>query len=209
METAARKPSAERRREIVEAVLHIIAERGLTSLTTATIAAEVGVTSGALFRHFSSVGDILEETVRQAVARIEETFPDPDLPPLERLLTLARRRVRLLRDEPGLAWLLRSEQVYLMLPAEALAPLSALVVRSRRFLLAALREGASRGHVRDDLDPELLLIPVMGTIHVLTGLQGIHRTGAPSDARVERVFETLVQMLAPPLPHNPDPRRTT
>ena len=135
-----RKPAPERRREIALAVLRIIGERGLTSLTTATLADEVGVTTGALFRHFASLDEILRETVRHGVEKMEETFPDASLPPLERLLGLARNRVELLRSDSGLEWLLRSEQAYLTLPDEAVASLKALVRRSRRYLLDAIRE---------------------------------------------------------------------
>lgn len=216
MRATTRKPSAERRQEVVRAVLRIIGERGLTSLTTTKIAEEVGVTTGALFRHFASLAEILEETVRYAVRRVEETFPDPALPPVERMLELARRRIRLLGSEPGLAWLLRSEQVYLMLPAEALEPLRALVARSRAFLLAALREGAERGEIRDDLDAELVLVPVMGTIHALIGMSGVHGGAAPvGRERTEAVLEALVTLLAPPGRSTPDrsatdnPRRRT
>jgi len=204
MGVAVRKPSAERREEVVRAVLRIIGQQGLTSLTTTRIAEEVGVTSGALFRHFASLAEILEETVRHAVARVEGTFPDPALSPVERLLELARRRIRLLRAEPGLAWLLRSEQVYLTLPAEALEPLRGLAVRSRRVLLESLREGAVGGLIRDDLDPELLLVPVMGTIHALIGMPGVHRTAATRQPQTERVLAALVRMLAPPIPRTVD-----
>ena len=91
MSPTLRKPTADRRREIAQAVLRIIGERGLTSLTTAAIAAEIGVTNGALYRHFSSLDEILIETVRQGVVKIESTFPDPALPPIERLILQASR----------------------------------------------------------------------------------------------------------------------
>ena len=110
MSPTLRKPAAVRREEIAQAVLRIIGERGLTSLTTSNLAAEVGLTSGALFRHFASQDEILRETTRHAVARIEATFPDEPLSPVDRLLALARNRVRVLGADPGLAWFLRSEQ---------------------------------------------------------------------------------------------------
>ena len=56
-----RKPSAERRVEIAQAVLRIIGEQGITSFTTTALAKEIGVTSGALFRHFASRDEILQE----------------------------------------------------------------------------------------------------------------------------------------------------
>lgn len=196
--TRTRKPTAQRRQEIASAILRIIGERGLTSLTTTSVAEEVGVTSGALFRHFASRDEMLEEAVRFALTRIEHTFPDPSLPPLERLLALARNRVRLLRSDPGVAWLLRSEQTYLALPEQAVQRLHDMVQRSARFLLVAIREGAAQGSIRDDIEPQLLLIPVMGTIHALAGMSGIHRL-APGRRRgePERALSALRRLLAP------------
>lgn len=193
-----RKPAAERRQEIALGVLRIIGERGLTSLTTATLAEEVGVTTGALFRHFASFDEILRETVRHAVERMNETFPDPSLSPLERLMGLARNRVQLLRSDPGLAWLLRSEQAYLTLPDDAVKSLRVLVRRSRRYLLSALREGALRGCIRADIEPEVLLVPVMGTIHALGGMPGVHHLAPKADAtKRDAVLSALERMISP------------
>ncbi len=194
-----RRPAAERREEIARAALRIAGERGLPALTTAALAAEVGLTTGALFRHFASVDEILLEAARYGVARIDETFPDPAAPPLERLLELARNRVRLLGGDPSLAWLVRSEQAHLALPEEGVALLRDLVKRSRAFLLAALRDGAAAGVIRDDVEPELLLVPVMGTIHTLIGMPGVHGAAARRrHALPERVLEALALVLAPP-----------
>lgn len=190
-----RKPGAERRDEIVQAVLRIIGERGLTALSTSTLAEEIGVTTGALFRHFPTRDAMLKAAAEYAILRIEETFPEQGLPPLERLRQLARNRVRLLGGNPGLAWLVRSEQAYLVLPAESVALLRALVRRSRRFLVEALRDGMAQGQIRDDIAPEEIVVPVMGTIHALIGMPGAHqsrRKPAP-----ERILGALLRMLAP------------
>lgn len=200
MKATPRKPSAERREQICRAVLRIIGEQGLTSFTTTALAEEVGVTSGALFRHFTSRDDILRETVRHGVERIEATFPDPALPPLERLLRLARNRIRLLGSDPGLAWLLRAEQARLTLPKEAVNRLVDVVERSKAFILTALTEGAAQGSIRTDIEPEILMVVFMGTVHAVIGMQGIHRpaTGDLGE-RPERVLEALVRLLGPPV----------
>lgn len=189
-----RRPAAVRREQIALAALRIAGSRGLPALTAATLAEEVGVTSGALFRHFATVDAILAEAVRRAAARIEATFPDPALPPLPRLLTLVRDRVRLLSADPGLAWLLRSEQATLSLPAGAVRRLRALAERSRRFLLDALRKGAAAGSVRRDIAPEVLLVLVTGTVHAVVGLTGVHR--GPPPAGPDRVLAALEKLLA-------------
>ena len=195
-----RKSSVERRKEIVAAVLKIIGKQGFTSLSTNTIAEEVGITSGALFRHFASLQDIFGEVVRYAIAKIERTFPDESLPPLERLLELARNRVRVLGADPGLAWLLRSEQAYLTLPKESGELLHEIAKRSKQYLLMAIREGALQGSIRSDIDPEILLVPVMGTIHALIGMPGVHRLAVGGhNGGPDRVLSALERLLMDPL----------
>lgn len=196
MRTFSRKPGDERRREIAEAAIRLIGTRGISSLTTTALAAEVGLTSGALFRHFTSREAILQEAVRCAALRIERTFPASDLPPLDRLLALVARRVALLSSEPGLAWLLRSDQVFLELPDPAVRKLATLVARSKRFLLTALREGAADGSIRKDIPPEILLVTVIGTVHALIGIPGTHRRVArPSGERHGPVLAALRRLL--------------
>jgi AcrR family transcriptional regulator len=194
-----RKRAAERRREIGAASLRIVGRRGVTALTTANLAREVGLSTGALFRHFATLDDVLREAVRQGLERMESTFPDRSLPALERLAALARNRVALLSGNPGLAWLVRSEQAPLMLPDDAVASLQEFVSRSRRFLLEAIEEGAAEGSIRRDIEPEALLVSVTGTIHALVGMPGIHRLAkGPRPIPPERVLWGLTRMLAAP-----------
>lgn len=208
MQNTNRKSSAIRREEIAVAALRIIGERGIASLTTTTLAEEVGVTSGALFRHFKSREEMLQEAAQYALAKIDSTFPDPTLAPLERLLALAENRVRIVGADPGVAWVLRSEQAYLSLPADAVARLRDLVMRSKRFVLAALRDGCADGTIRNDIEPEILFVPVMGTIHALIGMAGIHATaGRTKGSSTARVLAALAVLLAPAdsVPVNPNP----
>lgn len=63
---------AERRREITEAALQILAERGPRGWTTALLAERVGVAEATLFKHFDSKADILVTAVGQQQARLQE-----------------------------------------------------------------------------------------------------------------------------------------
>jgi AcrR family transcriptional regulator len=199
MKLRARRPSHERRPQIAAAALRLIGERGLPALTSAALAAEVGLTSGALFRHFPSLDGILEEAVESATQRLAATFPSPSLPARDRLFALLHSRVELLSGDPGLGWLLRSDQAYFALPPAAVARLGDLVERSRAFLLAALREGAAAGTIRSDVEPEALLVLVTGAVHALVGQQGVHRNAAPPDAqRRARLLRALETLLSPP-----------
>jgi AcrR family transcriptional regulator len=196
--TRTRKPTEVRRREIAEAVLRVIGQQGATSLTAATIAAEVGVTPGAIFRHFTSLDGVLEAAVERAVEQVAATFPDPGAVPVDRLMALAAARIDLFAHNGGIAWLLLSDQVYLTLPEAALAHLDDLVRRSRKFLLEAMRAGAKDGTIRCDVAPEVLLLLFTGTVHAIVGTAGVHRRGRqPTPTRVLDALRLLLSPVSP------------
>ncbi len=203
--TRTRKPTEVRRREIAEAVLRVIGQQGATSLTAATIAAQVGITPGALFRHFTSLEDILEAAVERAVEQVAATFPDPGGAPVDRLMAIAAARVDLLARNGGIAWLLLSDPVYLTLPERALRHLGDLVTRSRKFLLEAIRAGARDGTIRSDVAPEVLLVLFTGTVHAIVGTAGVHRRGRqPTPARVLEALRMLLSPISPTTRKNDD-----
>jgi len=170
--TRTRKPALERRGEIAAATLRLLGRGGLPAVTAATVAAEVGVSPAALFRHFATLDAIVAAAVDLAVARLDPTLPPAAAAPVARLRALASARVRLLQDEPGIAWLLRSEQAASSLPAPAVEALGGAIARSRAVIVTAVRQGVERGELRADVPPAVLLTVFTATIHAL-----VHRTG--------------------------------
>lgn len=190
-----------KRLEIVDAALRIIGRQGIASLTTATLAAELGVSGGAPFRHFANREEILEAVALRVEELILETVPDCSCLPLERIRLLFKARAKAVGNQAGIARLMFSDQFTLALPKNAADRLKSLVSRTRYFLLEALNEGADGGEIRSDLGPEALLPIVMGTLQhlVFTGALGLVRIG-DTDA----VLDTLMILLEPPgLPHAP------
>lgn len=195
--TTERRPTAERRDEIARAVLELIGERGAGALTAARIAERVGVTSGALFRHFATVDDMLVAAVEEAARLVEASLPSADDAPLERIAALVTSRSDLVRAHPGLAWVLLSDQSYLTLPEPGVRRLRQVVKATRAFLLAALEEAAERGQLRTGLEPAALLVICLGTIHALA--RGTQPRGGPQGRTA--VVAALIQLL-----QNPDPK---
>ncbi len=200
MPSTTRKPSSIRRLEIARAALAVIGERGATSLTAASLAEEVGLTPGALFRHYATLDEILGAAVDVAIEAVDATLPSADLPPLDRLRALALARVELIGGTPGLAWLLLSDQVYLCVPEDAVGRLRALVKRSRAYLMAAFREGSEQGDLRADLDPGTMLPIFTGTVHALIQSRGASKSAAAASKApaAERVIDTLLALLSTP-----------
>lgn len=196
-----RKPTAIRRREIAVAACTIVGRDGVTSLSTASLAREVGLSTGALFRHFASMDHIWEEVVRYAAERLDATYPAADLPPAARLRAVVEARIALLSREPGIAWLIRSPQAHHTLPGPAVEALKDVVQRSRVFLLEAIREGIAVGAFRGDLPPQVLLVPFTATVHALVGQPSIHDEAAsPCSPAGGQILDGLFQLIAAPSP---------
>jgi AcrR family transcriptional regulator len=86
-----RKNQSERREEIIDATLEILGEYGLVGTTVSRIAAAVGLTPGALYRHFESRAALIAEANRVASERASswtETSDEPDI--IRRLEELGR-----------------------------------------------------------------------------------------------------------------------
>lgn len=196
---AQRRATGDRRIEIADATLRIIASRGIAALTTAEIASEIGVTPGALFRHFASREAILEAAAGRAAELLDQSFPPSGLPATERLSAFVLARSRLVETNAGIARLMLSEQFALALSPRAARRLRAIVKKSHTFIVRVLSEGQESGEIRDDLAPGALAVVVMGAVQMV-----IHATaGAPGsalDANASRVLDTLLSLLAPVAP---------
>jgi AcrR family transcriptional regulator len=158
-----RRSTEQRRMEIADAALHLIAKRGIAELSTRHVAEAVGLTTGALFRHFGSLDEILHAVVDRAVELLKITYPPAELPPVERLERFVDARVATVGERLGILRLVLSEQFALALPPEAAKKLQGAVVESRAFLRQAIEEGQRRGEIRGDIGPEVLTTVVMGT----------------------------------------------
>ena len=63
-------PAEERRAVTVEAVIALAAEQNPNGITTAAIAERLGLTQGAIFRHFSSKDAILQAVMTWVAERL-------------------------------------------------------------------------------------------------------------------------------------------
>lgn len=191
-----RKSTGERREQIADAALRIIGTRGIASLTVATLAAELGLTGGALYRHFASTDEILDAVAARAEALLDATLPPADLEPREWLARFAEARTSTVGSHVGLARLMLSEQVAFVLSPTAVARLQGVVDRSREGITRALARGQASGVVRDDLPAAALAPIVMGTLQMIAMQRAdgsIRRVGGDP----MRVFHTLEALIAP------------
>lgn len=184
-----------RQAQIVEAAMRVLATRGARRFTVQLLAAEVGVTGGAIYRHFPSM-----ETVGDAVfARIEtilfEGFPPKDPDPLARLRAFFLRRTRTILDHPHVSRLLLSDCRTGKTGAVPVERLDQYRRRSREFVVGCLREAKRRGMLAGGASAEAGAVLVLGSILALAhaGTRIVGEDRAPR--LVEEIWGTIESAL--------------
>lgn len=162
-----RKPAEDRRREIADAALRLVAEHGLGKFTSLAIAHEVGLTDAALFRHFPSKDAIVDAAIDRIEEILFEGFPPEAEDPLERLGAFFRRRVEVIRAHPGVSRLVATDELARAGSPEAVERVAAFRRRSTGFVRACLQEAAGRRLLAPGVGVAEASVIVLGTLLAL------------------------------------------
>lgn len=179
--------------ELTDAALHLIATHGIAALSTRSLAAHVGLSTGAIFRHFATLEDLLVAVVASVAPMLAETLPAPTLPARERLVQFIAARSEAVGKRVGILRLMVSDQFTLALPPQAVTMLASYVEQTRGFVLGCIREGQATGEFRRDVDAVTLGIILMGTMQMLA-LSSANRA-----ATLQGVRDGIITLLEPPV----------
>ena len=164
-----RLKSDERQREIVAAVLELAREYGPDAITTHAIAQRMGVTQGALFRHFPDKEAIwlaVFAWVREALgARLDEAI-DGAASPLDALERAFNAHVRFVAENPGVPRALFHELQYPS-ASPVRAQVQAMVGGYRGRLAALFAQAKARGELSRSLDADVAALLFIGAVQGL------------------------------------------
>lgn len=190
-----RRTTKERRAELADAALAIVETRGIVALTTKNLADAVGLTTGAIFRHFESLDALFVAVADHVGNLLDATYPSEQLPPVERLARFIEVRSTVVGDRVGVLRLMLSEQFALALPEAAARRLRAAIDTTRTFLVETITEAQAAKQVRADLGAQALAVIVMGAMQMI----GLTRPKARHPQQANVVRATLMQLLATPI----------
>lgn len=155
----------ERRRQLADAALGLVARGGVTALTNRALAAESGWSTGVVNHYFDTAADLQHAALRRAAElqgleydRIRADLPDS----MDRLAELTASVLPL--DERRLAM----TRIFLAFYAEAAAhdsareELAGYLGRWRAVVLDTIEEAQSGGLVPGDVDPVRLTFHLVG-----------------------------------------------
>ncbi len=186
-----------RRQQIINATLDLVAEHGVRGTTLSLIAANIGVTTPALYAHFSSRREILLAALEVLLDRRTEFHRRPTTgDALERLRNIARGHTLLVEspDDRSVSALFE----FIAAPQEeglreTVGAMHLVLVSD---IAEIVLEGRRQGVIREDVDPEQIawMIVSRAWTEDITKLIGV--TESWSKMRSNAMLDLIIDSIA-------------
>ncbi|MGR2738792.1 TetR family transcriptional regulator [Halomonas sp. LR3S48] len=165
-----RNLTAEARRELtVKAVIELSAGDDPATITTGDIAKHMGVTQGALFRHFPSKDAVWEAVIgwvgERVMQRLDAAAAEAD-GPLAALEAMFHAHIAFIVDHPGVPRLMMGQLQHAR-PTPARRLVRSLLFRYRERVELLLSQAQAAGELRQGLNIEAAATQFIGTIQGL------------------------------------------
>lgn len=162
-------PADERRAATVQAVVDLAAEQNPAEITTTAIADRMGLTQGALFRHFPSKDAILEAAMswvsERLLARLDKAA-EGAASPAAALEAMFMTHIDFVASHPGVPRMLFGE---LQRPGETITKrmVQTLIRQYERRLRRLMEDARTQGALSAELNIDAAVVLFIGTIQGL------------------------------------------
>lgn len=184
----------ERQREIVAAVLALASERGPDAITTQAIADRIGVTQGALFRHFPDKEAIwlaVYVWIRESLGAAFAIAVDKPRSPLAKIEAAFLAHVAFIAANPGVPRVMFHELQY---PGDSpvRAEVRAMITTYRKRLALLFTQAKAAGELPADLDAALAPVLFIGAVQGLVIQSALAGDEAGMIKRARELFALLL-----------------
>ena len=188
-----RLTTGQRRQEIVATVLALARERGPDAITTQAIADRMGLTQGAVFRHFPDKQAIwlavfawVREALGAAIAQAVEKADSP----LARIEAAFLAHVAFIAANPGVPRVMFHEMQY---PGDSpvRAEVRAMIASYRQRLTSLFRQAKAAGELPRELDATLAPVTYIGAVQGLVIEASLAGDEAGMLKRARKLFALL------------------
>ena len=184
----------ERRRQIIDATVRVLARSGYQRASVSAIVAEAGVSKGLVWHYFTDRDDLMARTAQQTLVDLREAVAEEidlttDVPTVVRAAVRGAARLHLTRRDQ----LDAIRQVVQNLRGPDGRPRLGLgeYDETHGFQEALFRRGQAEGTIRPELDPRHLAITYQGVVDTMLAQLDAH-PGTDAEALAASVAEILL-----------------
>jgi TetR/AcrR family transcriptional regulator len=195
-------PSHDVRQAIIDAAIRQFSRSGIAATTLDDIAAEAGVTRGALNWHFHSKDDLLTAIIKQCSPhlflrpRIDEIEQDFQNGVIQDDETLFRRLVGAFYDAfASMSDLTRLAVLVIYTHPQASRIISEIIGKGRMRVVAYVQKKQDEGHFRKDINPSFFVHIVASTIAMKAIGRELSEIVPPGHLTKEEFVDQMVTLL--------------
>ena len=186
-----------RQEQIKKAVLDIIADEGLQNISTRNLAKRIGLTEGAIFRHFPTKRDIIkgimDDVANDLIGSLRNIVLKPEIAE-DKLFKYLCQNVKYLKENRGITMLLFSEAAHLG-DKELKEKLNQILYEQKQLIIKMVKDGISEGVWDKSVNAEDVAIIYMG-IPITFNIEFVlNKNGLNADNFCKRMYTLILKTL--------------
>jgi len=188
-----------RQAQIKEATLDIISNEGLAKLSIKNLAAKVGVSEGAIYRHFKSKRGILLSIIKDVYNNLvvnQKEVANSNMVPSIKLFTFFCKQIKYLIHNKGITILLFTEATHAN-DSELKEKLLQILKSQKLLLIQIVQEGVSHGLWNKNIDVNDFATIYMGIPVILNIEMVLNKENFNHEEFCNRMFSLLERILKP------------
>ncbi|XXX71949.1 TetR family transcriptional regulator [Sorangium sp. So ce134] len=196
-----KEEAAATREQILDAALLVFSRKGYSAATLQDVAAEAGLTRGAVYWHFKGKVELYVALVGERFARANEVFAEalsPRYSPLESLERLLTRSLEYLEEDPEYRAVLSITLFKTELLPELEPAFQQKIASVRRLvdtIADLVRKGIAAGQIDRATDPKAAALAAVSLVNGATALHLMDPKALESKAAVRRMVATFLRGL--------------
>ncbi|MCP4504286.1 MAG: TetR/AcrR family transcriptional regulator [Deltaproteobacteria bacterium] len=192
-----RLPTEQRRAQLAELALRLLAEGGPQGLTLAGLGKEAGIADASVLRHFKDKQAIVDAAIALFGQLLDEDLPKDIDDPMRRLGAFFVRRLSKVRERPELMALAYNARLRDAAAEKGVAKLNTHIARSARFILECVQDAQAEGMLKSTVPPQMWVWSIAGLLRgaaqaVPTGISGETNIEAMSPERAWEIVEHIM-----------------
>ena len=186
-----------RQEQIKKAVLDIIADEGLQNISTRNLAKRIGLSEGAIFRHFPTKRDIIkgimDDVANDLIGSLRNIVLKPEKAE-DKLFKYLCQNVKYLKENRGITMLLFSEAAHLG-DKELKEKLNHILYEQKQLIIKMVKDGISEGVWDKSVNAEDIAIIYMG-IPITFNIEFVlNKNGLNADNFCRRMYTLILKIL--------------
>ncbi len=162
------KKFTERQQQIVETAIKIIANKGIQNLTTKNIAAEIGISEPAIYRHFSSKLEILKAVITNFQIKMQPASEKLKefLNSISKIESFILEHLKIINLNPDFAKVIFSEANF-QNEENLILKMNNMMNQSHKILETIVQSGQKKDEIRSDINSLSIVRMIIGSMRLL------------------------------------------